>query len=270
MMTIAEFAELCGTTKDTLRWYDRQGLLQPSTVGDNGYRYYETIQYEEFDLINILKESGSSLDDIRAILHDKTRYLNRSFFHERVKRLDEQLRRLEAMRAFSSAMEEGFTAMETSTPGVPTLLSLPGMWMLQIQLDKTSGRNQDDYVESLLQLQQVAAASENYTRPYPLGVKLALLPAMEGRLEQTHFYCSAKDGTSPSAVFHPGGPVVVIWHRGYYSDIFDTLQIAFRFIHDQGLRACDAIYEADFLTTLADKPENTMFLFTIPVVRDEL
>ena len=269
MMTIAEFAEFCGTTKDTLRWYDRKGLLKPAVMGENGYRYYETIQYEEYDLIDILKESGSNLDEIKTILSDKKQYLNGAFFTERLERLNAQIHRLEAMRDLAASMVDGFHAMEAGVPGEPVLLNLPGMWMLQIKLDKVLGRNQDDYVRSLIRLRQLAGESDN-VHPYPLGVRLSLEAAKNGELEQTHFYCSAKDGSSPHAVYHPGGPVVTIWHKGLYSDIFSTLDTAFRFIEQRGLEACDAVFEADFCTVLSDRPENTAFLFTIPVVRKKI
>ena len=39
MMTIKAFAELCGCTAQTLRYYDRIGLLQPAQVDKwTGYR----------------------------------------------------------------------------------------------------------------------------------------------------------------------------------------------------------------------------------------
>ena len=38
--SVCELARLSGVTARTLRWYDRIGLLKPSRVGGNGYRYY--------------------------------------------------------------------------------------------------------------------------------------------------------------------------------------------------------------------------------------
>lgn len=39
--SIHEIARLAGTTKRTLRHYDAVGLVAPSRIGDNGYRYYD-------------------------------------------------------------------------------------------------------------------------------------------------------------------------------------------------------------------------------------
>ena len=42
MMTIKEFASLCGCNTQTLRYYDKIDLLKPVRVDQwTGYRYYE-------------------------------------------------------------------------------------------------------------------------------------------------------------------------------------------------------------------------------------
>ena len=40
-LSIAEVARTAGTTSRTLRHYDDVGLLPPTRVGANGYRYYD-------------------------------------------------------------------------------------------------------------------------------------------------------------------------------------------------------------------------------------
>ncbi|HEV7741419.1 MAG TPA: MerR family DNA-binding transcriptional regulator, partial [Pseudolysinimonas sp.] len=39
--SIQDIARLAGTTSRTLRHYDDVGLVKPSRIGDNGYRYYD-------------------------------------------------------------------------------------------------------------------------------------------------------------------------------------------------------------------------------------
>ena len=69
-LTTGEFAKLCKTTKETLFHYDRENLLKPKYVSENGYRYYSADQFFEFDLISVLKETGSSLREIGVIVRD--------------------------------------------------------------------------------------------------------------------------------------------------------------------------------------------------------
>jgi len=40
MFTVKQLSKLAGVTPRTLHHYDEIGLLKPSRIGDNGYRYY--------------------------------------------------------------------------------------------------------------------------------------------------------------------------------------------------------------------------------------
>lgn len=64
MLKLSEFAEFCGTTRDTLLWYDKMGILKPAVVGENGYRYYSPKQFFDYDLISTLKQTGNSIREI--------------------------------------------------------------------------------------------------------------------------------------------------------------------------------------------------------------
>ena len=43
-ITAGEFAKMCQTTRDTLRYNERQGILVPKKNPVNGYRYYSYAQ----------------------------------------------------------------------------------------------------------------------------------------------------------------------------------------------------------------------------------
>src|SRR5699024_4866770 len=67
-----EFAYLCEVKKQTLFHYDDIGLLNPAYKNENGYRYYSVQQAEVFSVIEMLKEIGMSLAEIKAFLHFQT------------------------------------------------------------------------------------------------------------------------------------------------------------------------------------------------------
>lgn len=67
---INEFAKLCHTSKDTLLHYDRKGLLKPKNTAENGYRYYTVGQFFAYDLIGVLKDTGSTLEEIKTYLEN--------------------------------------------------------------------------------------------------------------------------------------------------------------------------------------------------------
>lgn len=69
-LTSGKFAELCGTTKETLRHYHNKKLLIPAKQEDNGYFYYTVSQCLIFELIQLLSNTGNSLQQIKEYLND--------------------------------------------------------------------------------------------------------------------------------------------------------------------------------------------------------
>lgn len=60
-----EFMEKVGTTRDTLKYYEKKGLIVPKR-NDSGYRVYDETDVQKMKMILDLKELGFSLDDISS------------------------------------------------------------------------------------------------------------------------------------------------------------------------------------------------------------
>lgn len=69
--TTSEFAKVCGVTKHTLFHYDEIGILKPEIVKENGYRYYSYKQFYTFDIIAVLKGTGTPLNEIKEYIQDQ-------------------------------------------------------------------------------------------------------------------------------------------------------------------------------------------------------
>lgn len=65
--SIQQVARMSGVTARTLRHYDDIGLLPPSEVGANGYRYYERGQLLRLQHILLLRELGVDLATMTAL-----------------------------------------------------------------------------------------------------------------------------------------------------------------------------------------------------------
>ncbi|TYR53270.1 MerR family transcriptional regulator [Streptomyces parvus] len=66
--SIQEIARQAGTTSRTLRHYGDLGLLAPSRIGSNGYRYYDQDALVRLQRILLLRELGLSLPAIKDVL----------------------------------------------------------------------------------------------------------------------------------------------------------------------------------------------------------
>ena len=65
--TSGQFAKKANVTIRTIRFYDKQGILKPSKVSDNGYRLYTDEDFGRLQKILSLKYLGFSLEEIMAM-----------------------------------------------------------------------------------------------------------------------------------------------------------------------------------------------------------
>ena len=68
MFTVKQLSKLAGITPRTLHYYDEIGLLKPSRVGDNGYRYYGDEALLRLQQILLYRELDMPLEDIKKIM----------------------------------------------------------------------------------------------------------------------------------------------------------------------------------------------------------
>ena len=62
------FARMCQTTRDTLRYYEKQGILVPKKSEKNGYHYYSYAQISSYYFISTFRGLGCSVEDIKEYL----------------------------------------------------------------------------------------------------------------------------------------------------------------------------------------------------------
>ncbi len=124
--TIGEFAQLLGVTTDTIRYYERQGIITPQKDIHNNYRYFNDLDcrnvlmsrwFRSFDFT--LKQASqlttnASLDDIQASIENQSDHVQKVI--DRNKRL---LRRLEEVSRDIHDLKEGSTLFTRSqSPGI--------------------------------------------------------------------------------------------------------------------------------------------------------
>lgn len=68
MFTVKQLSRMAGVTPRTLHHYDAIGLLKPSRVGSNGYRYYDEPALLRLQQILFYRELDMPLEDIRKII----------------------------------------------------------------------------------------------------------------------------------------------------------------------------------------------------------
>jgi Cd(II)/Pb(II)-responsive transcriptional regulator len=67
-MRIGDLAESTGTAVETIRFYEREGLIPAAQRADNNYRVYTTAHAERVAFIRHCRNLDMTLDEIRTLL----------------------------------------------------------------------------------------------------------------------------------------------------------------------------------------------------------
>lgn len=126
-MRIGEAAEQAGVNIQTLRYYERRGLLPRSPRRESGYRDVplETVRVVRF--IKRAQELGFSLEEVDDLLRlrrdrGKSRRQVRTLAEHRLAQVDEKLAQLQRMRGALSHLVK--TCEHGATPECPILEAL--------------------------------------------------------------------------------------------------------------------------------------------------
>lgn len=68
MYTVKQLSDMAGVSVRTLHYYDEIELVKPSSVGDNGYRYYGEEAVLRLQQVLFFRELDFNLNEIKAII----------------------------------------------------------------------------------------------------------------------------------------------------------------------------------------------------------
>lgn len=116
-LTIGQMAQINHVSEQTLRYYDRLGILKPNEVDkETGYRYYSIKQSARLDMIQYMKSLGMSLKDIKEQLQKCDIGLIKSILEQKSIQIDEQLEALKFQKRALERAVMNFERYEASPP----------------------------------------------------------------------------------------------------------------------------------------------------------
>lgn len=65
-LTPAQMADQTGVSIETLRYYEREGLLQPVKRATNGHRRYSSADRHWVEILRCLRDTGMSIEALRT------------------------------------------------------------------------------------------------------------------------------------------------------------------------------------------------------------
>ena len=125
-LRVAELAAAVGVGADTIRYYEKAGLLLPPARTPAGYRLYEPGVVDRLQFIQGAQRLGLRLRDIKDLLAVRDTGVcpcepAEELLRRRLADLDEEIARLSALREQMVAMVEALPSQDCPPP-------LPGSW----------------------------------------------------------------------------------------------------------------------------------------------
>lgn len=154
---IGEFASILGVTSDTLRLYEKHGIVQPTKNRQNNYRYFN-----DLDARNMLMSRWYR--SVQIPLQDVASLISHSSPHHIADKIDEAKLKLEENIKKSTALLERMNAINEEIKQVNTMLhrciikEVPGMYRLK-------QTNNDE----LLQSRKLKAVVNNWMEMLPFA-----------------------------------------------------------------------------------------------------
>lgn len=117
MLKIGEFARICATSTQTIRYYDQEGVLKADYVDmDSGYRYYKPEKLTIYQKIIEYKDAGFTLEEIKLLLN--TPEVQKALFESKREELKGEEAELKAKFERLESLAKGDTPEIQLPPGV--------------------------------------------------------------------------------------------------------------------------------------------------------
>ncbi|MGD9569862.1 MAG: helix-turn-helix domain-containing protein [Sedimentibacter sp.] len=116
-LTIGQMAEINHISEQTLRYYDKIGILKPVVVDkQTGYRYYSIKQSARLDIIQYMKSLGMSLDEIKEQLKTMNIKLIKRILEQKDKQIDNEINMLKNQKLAIQRALINYERYELSPP----------------------------------------------------------------------------------------------------------------------------------------------------------
>ena len=112
-LTIGKLASAAGVGVETIRFYEREGLLKPSARSASNYRLYSEEDLERLRFIRAAQATGFTLGDVKALLRPAACGKVQSLIEHR---LDEVARRMAELRHVKRVLERSLRTCQEHAP----------------------------------------------------------------------------------------------------------------------------------------------------------
>lgn len=239
---IGEIANLFGISKQTLIHYDRIGLLSPSEVQPNGYRYYSLSQVATLEVIMTLKETGMPLGEIRDYLENRNIEQCTKLLEKQSAIIDKKMEMLRRTRLkIQTKLGELKKYSQTGLREEPFFVDMPPLTVLTVDVHETDSSDLDVSIAIKQLVDMVNSDEQLYVYAYrPIGVRCAKEDMLARQFNRLRSVLMVVDDAAEreDIVRIAPGRVACIHYTGPYHLAHEPYEALISFIEENGYEMC--------------------------------
>ena len=225
---IGEISRLYGIGADSLRYYEKIGLLQPERA-ESGYRHYSIQDIWKLNIIRDLRNLNFSMEQIGRYLQAHSLSSTLSLLQEEQQAIDEKIRELTNLREnVEKRLESLRTAAETPVDTI-TLKTFPERRCCCIPEGYSQEHEMDVLIKKLLNMdkEHLYLIGNNQ-----IGTAISMKTAMEtGTLRYEGVFVVDQMGS----YVLPAGTYLTVTYRGNYSKSLSWVKKLLQYARDHDL-----------------------------------
>ena len=242
LLTIGEMTKLSRSTKDTLYYYERIGLLKPKYVDpDTGYRFYDADNFMLMDMIQTLREAECPVKDVKEWMEkptpsDHVRILLRNIDHIR-KRISE----LQMLEQRISGSIDLTNAGLSAEKGMISVLRMPKEYLV---CKYTADENDPEkYLPTFFEV-QMECSRLGIPHDFHPSAMVSQDRLQSGNYDADYFYLRSTVPVEGEYIHvKPEGDYLMTVHYGPYREIAGSIKLLMEEAERKKLTPCGAVYE---------------------------
>ncbi|WP_432664063.1 MerR family transcriptional regulator [Wukongibacter baidiensis] len=262
--SIGEMAKMHNISTQTLRYYDKIGLLKPKKIDKNNkYRYYSIDQFEKLQTIKYLKYLGMSLNDIKDHLEKKD-------INNILNMLENQKEIVEIkIKEYTSIKDKIDTKIEIIRNYINTQ-SYDDIEIKELPKRKIAAINTNDELvpdeEFFLYINQLQNLYKKGSLLFAgdIGViisKESLKNNIFDKFKALYFFVEDSASTKSKSIrVLPANKYACIYHRGLLSETYKTYKKLFKYLDENNYTITGDAVEISLIDTSVIASEEEFFL----------
>ncbi|MCL2140345.1 MAG: MerR family transcriptional regulator [Dehalococcoidia bacterium] len=264
--SVSEFAKFSRTTQETLRHYDRIGLLSPISRGNNKYRYYDGRQISTINMIRTFQTFGMSLEEIKTLRDDQSHESLNELFESQLDRIDSKIDEWVRARKLLFALQKSLHSVLNSNEKEITIQYVPAEAIILGDLnDYSRGRNDYDALFSFYN--EMSKKYPDLDMNYPVWGCFSEERIKKGDWvwpDRYYFYNPEGHDRRPAALYAVG------YTRGGYGHSDELYQRILKYVDINGFEVCGDAYEEYPLNEISIAEDNNYLMRVMVTVQNKV